>query len=308
MIIHRDFENLTIENPVLTIGTYDGVHKGHQTILQKVKDKAAQIKGESVVLSFWPHPRLITQPDAVLQLLNTFDEKIDLLNRFGIDHFIALPFTKELSQMEAVDFVQDLLIDKIGTKSLIVGYDHRFGKGRKGDEYLLKEYARKEYFDLEIIPAFEVDNINISSTKIREALNDGDIDKAAYYLGYNYFVTGQVVQGDMLGRKLGFPTANVDVDERLKLLPKPGVYACRIFVEDKSYGGMLNVGVRPTVTKNKELRFETHIFDFNYDIYGKKIKVEFISRIRDELKMPGIEALKNQLIEDKKKALSLLAV
>jgi len=317
----EEFKN--VENPVVTTGTFDGVHLGHRTILNRLKEIAARNKGETVLLTFFPHPRMVLYPDDNdLKLLNTQNEKIKLLENAGIDHFIIIPFTKEFSRLTAVEFVRDILVNKIGVKKLVIGYNHHFGRNREGTLEQLKEYAPAYGFEIEEIPAQEVDNVNISSTKIRDALLDGDIQTANLYLGYDYFLSGNVIKGRQVGQTLGFPTANIEVEETYKLIPADGVYAVKVELdreihkglphkEERLYRGMLNIGVRPTLHKEgdgeRKKSIEINIFDFDDDIYDQRLTVYFKARIRDEKKFDDLEALKKQLLIDKEKSIRLLA-
>jgi len=317
----EEFKN--VENPVVTTGTFDGVHLGHRTILNRLKEIAVKSKGGIVLLTFFPHPRMVLYPDDDdLKLLNTQDEKIKLLEKAGIDHLIIIPFTKEFSRLTAVEFVRDILVNKIGVKKLVIGYNHHFGRNREGTLEQLKEYAPAYGFEIEEIPAQEVDNVNISSTKIRDALLDGDIQTANSYLGYDYFLSGNVIKGSQVGQTLGFPTANIEVEEKYKLIPADGVYAVKAesdgeihkglpHKEERLYRGMLNIGVRPTLHPEgdgeSKKSIEINIFDFNDDIYDQRLTVYFKARIRDEKKFDDLEALKKQLLIDKEKSISLLA-
>jgi len=306
----EEFKN--VENPVITTGTFDGVHLGHRTILNRLKEIAARNKGESVLITFFPHPRMVLYPDDNdLKLLNTQDEKIKLLEKAGIDHLIIIPFTKEFSRLSAVEFVRDLLVNKIGVKKLVIGYNHHFGRNREGTLEQLKDYASTYGFEIEEIPAQDVDDVNISSTKIRNALLDGDIQTANSYLGYDYFLSGNIIKGNRIGQTLGFPTANIEVEEKYKLIPADGVYAVKAELDGKIHKGMLNIGVRPTLYKEgdgeSKKSIEINIFDFDDDIYDQRLTVYFKARIRDEKKFDNLEALKKKLIIDKEKSIRLLA-
>jgi riboflavin kinase / FMN adenylyltransferase len=291
---------------VVTSGTFDGVHLGHQKILSRVKELAKEKGGETVLLTFWPHPRMVLQPeDTSLQLLNTFEEKSQLLREQGIDHLIRIPFTKEFSQLSSEEFVQKILVEKIGTKKLVIGYDHRFGKNREGSFEYLSAHANTYGFEVEEISRQDVEDIGVSSTQIRKALQEGNVHHATELLGKPYFLTGRVVKGDRLGRLLGFPTANLDIEYNYKLIPADGAYAVRVKHEEQWLKGMLNVGVRPTVG-GKRRTIEAHIFDFDRDIYGETLQISFIRPIRPEIKFPDLEALKAQLLKDKEEALRLL--
>lgn len=315
MKIYRSIEEFkNVENPVVTTGTFDGVHLGHRTILNRLKEIAVRNKGETVLLTFFPHPRMVLYPDDNdLKLLNTQDEKIKLLEKTGIDHLIIIPFTKEFSRLTAVEFVRDVLVNKIGVKKLVIGYNHHFGRNREGTLEQLKEYAPTYGFEIEEIPAQDVDNVNISSTKVRDALLDGDVQTANSYLGYDYFLNGTVIKGSRVGQTLGFPTANIEVEEKYKLIPADGVYAVKTELDGEIHNGMLNIGVRPTLNPDgsghgeRKKSIEINIFDFDDDIYDQRLTVYFKARIRDEKKFDDLEALKKQLLIDKEKSISLLA-
>jgi len=297
----------SIKKPVLTIGTYDGVHLGHQKILDFLKQKAEQEKGESVVFTFYPHPRMVLFPDDHnLELLQTIDERIDKLSKLGIDHLIVFPFTKEFSRLSAVEFVRDILVNEINIHTLVIGYDHQFGRNREGSKHVLYELAPIYNFNIVEIPAFLKDEIKISSTKIRNALKKGEVQIANKYLGENYSIKGIVVHGDKIGADIGFPTANIQVKEDYKLIPENGVYAVKVFVNDCEFSAMLNIGIRPTISGNGEKRIEVHIFDFNKNIYDSKIKVEFVKRIRNEKTFTNLEELKKQLTIDESKCRTIL--
>ncbi len=310
MKVYHNLDDLqTINNPVLTTGTFDGVHLGHRKIIENLKDAAKNEDGETVIFTFYPHPRMVIFPDDNdLQLLNTQQEKIALLEEAGIDHLIIYPFSKDFSRLSALEFVRDILVDKIGMKKIVIGYDHQFGKNREGNLEHLQELSGIFDFTVQEIPAKDIDQINISSTKIRKALLDGDVDTANSFLGYNYTVTGEVVEGRKLGRTIDFPTANLKISYRHKLVPGIGVYVVKVLVDGNEYGGMMNIGLRPTVDGNATVPVpEVHLFDFSGDLYGKEVTVKFLSRIRDEIKFPGVDALKQQLHNDKTKALEMLA-
>jgi riboflavin kinase/FMN adenylyltransferase len=288
-----------LEFAVVTSGTFDGVHAGHQAGGRRVTELSKILKGESVLLTFWPHPKLVLN-DATdsLRLLNTIEEKENILAEFGIDHLIKIPFTKEFAQTSSEDFIRNILVNKIGTKKLVIGYNHRFGRNREGSFENLVRNAHIYGFEVEEIPKHEVDHIGISSTMIRQALSDGDIDTAYRFLARPYTITGFVTQGDKLGRTIGFPTANIYIQEDYKLIPRDGIYAVRVELENLRYPGMMNIGVRPTVNGTKR-RIEVHILDFDKQIYDMKIKVFFVRRIRDEKKFESLDALKSQLIKDR---------
>ncbi|HFS67975.1 MAG TPA: bifunctional riboflavin kinase/FAD synthetase [Flavobacteriia bacterium] len=284
---------------IVTLGTFDGVHIGHQKIIAQLNKNKQDAK--SVLLTFFPHPRMVLQDATDLKLLNTIDEKKQLLAKFGLDTLIIEPFTKEFSKLTALEFVRNVLINKLNTKKLVIGYDHRFGKNREGDFEHLSELSDLYEFDLEQIPAQDIKEVSVSSTKIRKALENGEIEKANSYLGYNYLLTGKVVHGRGLGKKWHYPTINLAISENYKLIPKSGVYIVKSTIKDKNYYGIMNIGNRPTVN-GKHQTIEVHLLDFNQDIYGEKIQVAVLKRIRDEKKFPSVEALIAQIKLDEKEA------
>lgn len=295
-----------IPNPVVTSGTFDGVHLGHQKILNRIRESARSIQGETVLITFWPHPRLVLYPkEHNLRLLSTFEEKTKLLRQFGIDHLITIPFTHEFSQMTSKEFIEKVLVEKIKTKKLVIGYDHRFGKNREGSFEYLQAHSSEYGFELEEISRQDVDEIGVSSTKIRKALEEGDVDTAIRYLGRPYELSGLVIKGQQIGRSIGFPTANIHVPNDYKLIPKDGVYAVEASVDGTLYKAMLNIGNRPTVDGSKKT-VETHLFDFQGDLYDKQITVYIRVYLREEHKFENLKALKHQLVLDQVKAKSLL--
>lgn len=307
MKIYHGLDDFTrLSSAVVTSGTFDGVHMGHQKILARLREIAEKSKGETVVITFWPHPRLVLHPeDESLKLLNTFEEKAALLKEQGIQHLIRIPFTKEFSQLTSEEFIQKILVDTIGTKKLVIGYDHRFGHNREGSFEQLKINGPRYGFEVEEIPRQDVDHVGVSSSKIRKALEDGDIDTATHLLGRPYSLTGRVVMGDKLGRLLGYPTANIEIDTKFKLVPADGIYAATAQHEHDLYKGMLYIGNRPTVNGSKR-NIEINLFDFNKDIYGESLSLNFYKLIRGDAKFHDLEELKTQLAIDKVNALSAL--
>ena len=296
-----------VKNAVVTSGTFDGVHLGHQKILKRIRDIADQCNGETVLITFWPHPRLVLFPhEHNLRLLSTFEEKAKLLREYGIDYLVTLPFTKEFSEMSSEDFIQKILIEKIQTKKLVIGYDHRFGKNREGSFEYLKENIKKYHFELEEIPREDIDHVGISSSKIRKALEIGNIETANEYLGRDYELNGIIIKGQQLGRSIGFPTANIYIPNDYKLVPCDGAYAVKVNVEGKVYDGMLNIGMRPTVNGTSRT-IEVNLFDFHGDLYDLRVCVYFKAYLRPEVKFLNLEALKAQLENDKKKAIEILS-
>lgn len=295
-----------VRNPVVTVGTFDGVHVGHSKIFESMKGLAKDCDGETLVITFHPHPRLVIHPDSKnLKFINNQERKYDLIEKNGIDHLVIIPFTKEFASTDASAFVKDTLVEKIGVCKLVVGYDHHFGKNREGSYDELLGLANKFGFKVKQIPAQDIDDIAVSSTKIRNALNAGDIKTANLLLGYEYSITGIVVSGNKIGRKIGFPTANIELQDEYKLITAMGVYACRVLWNGKPYLGMGNIGYRPTIN-NSDLTIEVHIFDFDIEIYDETITIFFVDRIRDEVKFKDLEALKEQLRLDEETVLGIL--
>lgn len=294
-------------NIAVTIGTFDGVHLGHKIVLENLIKSAQKIKGESVLLTFHPHPRLVLYPENNdLKMLNSQEEKIDRLDKVGIDHLIIHPFSREFSRLSSTEFVRDILVNQLNTKILITGYDHHFGRNREGSFEELEELADLYSFQLIRQDAFELKETKISSTKIRQATLEGNIEIANSYLGYHYQLKGEVVEGNQLGRKIGYPTANLFVNNQHKLIPVAGAYAVYAHVDGVKYKGMLNIGIKPTVQNALKKTIEVNIFDFEKDIYGEQVVVEFVARIRDEKKFNDISELQKQLEIDKNKSLNLL--
>lgn len=295
-----------IPNPVVTSGTFDGVHLGHQKILKRIREIARDIQGETVLITFWPHPRLVLYPEEHnLRLLSTFEEKTKLLRYFGIDHLITIPFTKEFSLLSSKEFIEKVLVEKIKTQKLVIGYDHRFGKNREGSFEYLQNHHSEFGFDLEEISRQDVDEIGVSSTKIRTALETGNINTATLCLGRPYELNGLVIKGQQIGRSIGFPTANIHIPNDYKLIPKDGVYAVEAVVNGSLFKAMLNIGNRPTVGGTKKT-VEAHLFDFMGDLYDKQITIYFKEFLREERKFDNLDELKNQLALDQKMAKSLL--
>lgn len=304
------YQQLTDFHPphfsVVTSGTFDGVHLGHQKILRRLQELASSKQGETVLLTYWPHPRLILQPqDKSLRLLSTLSEKVKLLEEMGIDHLIILPFTEELSQMSSAEFIQTILVEKIQTKTLVIGYDHKFGKNREGSFEYLQSHSHLFGFAIEEISRQDVDDLGVSSTKIRTALAQGDISTANKYLGRPYDLSGQVVTGQQIGRSLGFPTANIQIEDDYKLLPRDGAYAVHAEVNSIQYKAILNIGDRPTVDGEKKT-IEAHLIDFEGDLYGQDLRIYFQEFLREEKKFESLDALKNQLVVDRERAIFIL--
>ena len=306
MKIHRNLTDFYAQNPVLTVGTFDGVHLGHRKIISRLHDLATQIHGESVIFTFDPHPRKIVAPDETnLRLLTTLDEKIELFARAGIDHLIIYPFTPEFAQLTYEQFVEQILVGQIHTKSLVVGYDHKFGKGREGDFELLRNLADRLGFQIEKLDVLLMNESNVSSTKIREAIQVGDFDTANAYLGYPFALHGTVVEGQKLGRQIQFPTANIEASDPDKIIPGYGVYAVQAKVLNQTYRGMLNIGSRPTVNHNADHRsIEVYLLDFDADIYGEHLELIFFRKLREEQKFGSLDELKGQLAKDKSETIA----
>lgn len=300
MKIHRGIENIPrIPNAVVTTGTFDGVHPGHRAILSRLNKTAADMGGQSVLITFFPHPRTVINPDFTdLKLLNTQSEKEYLLAQTGLDHLIVIDFTLDFSQITAEEYIKDILVNKIGVKKLVIGYDHRFGKGRGGSFRELQEMAPEYGFAVEEIPALEIDGIAVSSTKIRQALLSGDVETAQDQLGYLYSLTGLVIHGDQLGRTLGFPTANLSPSDPLKLIPSDGIYAVYVDIKGVRHRGMLHIGPRRTLNDPSH-RIEVNILDFAGDLYGQEITLLFVAKLRNEMKFDSLADLTNQMENDK---------
>jgi len=306
VITVRNISKYIEEYPtVITIGTFDGVHIGHQKILNKIINHAKSTELKSSVLTFFPHPRMVLQKDADIKLLNTIDEKVTILERLGLDILIIHPFTKEFSRLTATAFVRDILVNTLNIKKVIIGYDHRFGRNRNANIQDLIAFGNALDFTVDEIPAQEIDDVSVSSTKIRKALEDGDIDTANSYLGYEYMLTGTIIKGKGIGRKLGFPTANLSIAEDYKLIPKNGAYIVKSTLNEQLVYGMMNIGFNPTVN-GTEKSIEINFFDFDSDLYEKKIQVDILARLRDEHKFESVDALKAQLAKDKKKSVQYI--
>ena len=302
-IYHNIEEFEKVQKAVVTTGTFDGVHVGHLKIINRLCELANKNGGETVLLTFFPHPRMVLFSDGDLKLINTKNEKIALLEKAGIDHLIIHPFSREFSRLSSVEFVRDILVNKIGTNCLVIGYNHHFGRNREGTFEHLKEFGPIYGFEVEEISAEDVHEVSVSSTKIRNALKKGDIKTAKSYLDYDFGLTGIVVKGNHLGHQIGFPTANIKVLDSYKLIPANGVYGVRVKYKEEVYKGMLNIGMRPTIG-GAEKTVEVHIIDFELDLYGEELSIYFDSWIRDEQKFEHIAALKRQLEKDKRAVLN----
>ncbi len=306
----------------ITIGTFDGVHIGHRKILERLINSAKKLDLQSTVLTFFPHPRMVLQKDADIKLLNTVEEKAGIMKQIGLDNLIVHPFTKKFSRLSATDFVRDILVNDLKTKKIIIGYDHRFGRNRAANINDLIAFGAILDFEVEEIPAQEIDDVSVSSTKIRNALAEGDVTTANRYLGYEYMLTGSVVKGKGLGRQLNFPTANLYIKEHYKLIPKNGVYVIKADLNEKTVFGMMNIGYNPTVEGNRNLSadpssqpsradrqesIEIHFLDFEGDLYGKRMQIQIMERIRDEYKFNSVDDLKEQLVKDRETSQAIIA-
>ncbi len=309
MQIHRGYENIELANPVVTLGIFDGVHLGHKVLLGRLVSCAEKEGGESVVITFHPHPRIVLDKDSsALTFLTTMDEKIVLLEKAQVDHLIIIEFNREFSRIAACDFVKQVLVEKIGTRHLIIGYNHHFGRRGEGDFNTVKRCTESLDFKVERVKGFHAGGDAVSSSSVREALLNGMLEKANEQLGYPYSVSGKVVDGRRIGRSIGFPTANISPGDPHKLIPKNGVYAVEVQLGDNIYKGMLSIGSNPTVNNDSEFRsIEVHIINFNGDIYGKAISVVFRKRLRDELKFDSIKKLADQMELDKQSTIRLLS-
>ena len=287
----------TDEKTFVTIGTFDGVHFGHQKILEKLVSEAKAAGKKAVLLTFFPHPRMVLQKNTTIELLNTIDERAQLLEKTGLDYLIIHPFDKAFSKTTALEFVKEILVNTFNISKLIIGYDHHFGKNREGNIKQLTEYSHLYNFIVEEIPAQDIDDVSVSSTKVRRALANGNLKTANNYLGYNFMLNGFVVNGKKIGGTIGYPTANIDIKEAYKLIPKVGVYVVKSVIENKIVYGMMNIGNRPTVN-GKHQTIEVHFFDFERDLYGKNLKIELIYFLRDEHKFDSLDSLILQLKKD----------
>jgi riboflavin kinase/FMN adenylyltransferase len=285
-------------NAVITIGTFDGVHKGHQKLIERIKKLAKDVNGESIIITFHPHPRIVINPeDKSLRLLNTIEEKIALLEKYGVDNLIIVPFSRDFSEQDAGGYISDFLVKNFAPRHIVIGYDHKFGKNRSGDFALLQKMSTEHNYELEEISKEMLADIDISSTKIRAALTGGDVQLASELLGHSYTLTGTVVRGLQNGRKLGYPTANIQVNDEYKLIPRTGIYAVRVHAENETHAGMLSIGYNPTFN-GKEQTVEVNILDFDRDIYGNTLTLEFVAFLRNEKKFDSLEELIAAIAQD----------
>jgi riboflavin kinase / FMN adenylyltransferase len=306
--IFRDIPEEPISNPVATIGIFDGVHLAHKAIIEKLNNTAREVSGESVIVTLWPHPRIILNGEREpLKLLNTLEEKIQLLKSAKVNNLIILPFSKAFASTSFNDFVRETLFKKLNIRHLVVGYNHQFGKNREGNFARLKELSELLGFEIEQLDPVVLSGERVSSSTIRKLLMTGKIEKANEFLGYEFFLNGRVIEGKKIGATIGFPTANIEISDRDKIVPANGVYAVIIKAEEKLYMGMMNIGYRPTIEdQHVNTTIEAHLIDFSGDLYNKEIQVTFISRIRDEQKFNSLDALRNQIVIDKEKTIGIL--
>lgn len=308
MKIYNNFSDFVkVPNTIVTIGTFDGVHLGHQAILKDMVKTAKEIGGETVVITFYPHPRYVLNINAAnLRFITTQEEKLKLLEKSGVDNVVVVNFTKEFSRVSSEDFIRDYIIKHINPVKLVIGYDHHFGNNRMGDFSLLSEMQNKYNFKLQRIEAHDVENIAVSSTKIRHSLQQGDVERANALLGYQFSYIGKVVSGNKIGRELGYRTANIDLEKEFRLIETSGVYATYVDYEGKEYKSMTYIGKKPTINNDEVENIEVHLFDFDGDLYDKEIKVRFVKRIRGEQKFESLDALKKQIQIDEKNIKEIL--
>ncbi|MFD2873426.1 bifunctional riboflavin kinase/FAD synthetase [Mucilaginibacter ximonensis] len=306
-IYHHIDDFKPVKKAVVTIGTFDGVHLGHRKIITRIKELAGMCGGESVILTFFPHPRMILHPeDDSIKLINTISEKAELLGQLGVDHLIITPFSRDFSNQTAEDYIRDVLVNKIGTKKIVIGYDHRFGKDRRGGLDDLLHLSPVYGFEVIEIPEQDINDVAVSSTRIREALLTADIDLANTFLGYPFFITGKVIRGDQIGRQIGYPTANIHIEEKYKLIPADGIFAVKVNHDGQDYTGMAYIGSRPTIngmTRN----IEVNLFNFDKEIYNETVRMSFYHYVRGDIKFNGLDELKAQIARDKEEVLRLMA-
>lgn len=307
MRVFRQLEHLpTFKLPVVTIGSYDGVHAGHQQLIARINEIARELGGESIVITFHPHPRFVVNPTKAPKLLTTIDEKIELFKKYGIDNLAITPFNKDFASQSPQSYIEDFLVKKFQPRYIVIGYDHKFGKNRAGDIDFLKKYENKYGYKVLEISKHEVDDITVSSTKVRTALNKGDVKKAKQLLNHPFTLQGKVIHGQRIGSTIGFPTANIAVSSSYKLIPPEGIYAVEIIHQTSRYAGMLYIGRRPTLEGIDNQTIEVNIFDFDKNIYGDDMTIEFVERIRDDIKFNNLDELKIQLAKDKAATLNIL--
>jgi riboflavin kinase / FMN adenylyltransferase len=305
----NNLEGFNVPNPVVTIGIFDGLHRGHRFLIGELKEMAKKVGGETVIVTLWPHPRMVLQKDPdSLRYLSSIEEKKVLMEKAGVDHLVIIPFTEEFAALDSCSFVKDYLVDRIHISQLVVGYNHKFGKNREGDYESLKGCAGLYNFGIERMESKSVNGVKLSSSLIRELLSSGNLDLANEYLGYDYLLHGEVVGGNRIGRKIGFPTANIQPDDPHKLIPRDGVYAVHCEMKGVMYPGMMNIGFRPTIEAGMNIKtLEVNLFDFQDDIYNEEVFIHFRKRIRDEKKFSGIDQLREQLTIDREIAREMLS-
>lgn len=307
-IYHHIDEFKPVKNAVVTIGTFDGVHVGHRKIISQIIELAKASGGETVILTFFPHPRMILHPeDESIKLITTINEKAELLEQLGVDHLIITPFSRDFSNQSAEDYIRDILVNKMGTSKIVIGYDHRFGKDRQGGLPDLLKFSSVYNFEVIEIPEQDINDVAVSSTRIRQALAEGNFELANACLGYRFFITGKVMRGDRIGTQLGFPTANIAIEERYKLIPGDGIFAVKVLVKEQWFTGMAYIGTRPTVN-GQTRNIEVNIFEFEQDIYGEQIRMEFHHFVRGDKKLNGLDELKAQIVADKEEILQLMGL
>ncbi|MES2429151.1 MAG: bifunctional riboflavin kinase/FAD synthetase [Bacteroidota bacterium] len=306
-IYHHIDEFKPVKNAVVTIGTFDGVHLGHRKIISRIKELAEATGCETVILTFFPHPRMILHPeDENIKLITTINEKAALLEQIGVDHLIITPFSRDFSNQSAEDYIRDVLVNKIGTKTIVIGYDHRFGKDRRGGLSDLLDLSDVYGYEVVEIPEQDINDVAVSSTRIREALLAADIALANQFLGYPFFITGKVIRGDQIGRQIGYPTANIQVEEKYKLIPADGIFAVKVQHDGNEYKGMAYIGSRPTIN-GMNRNIEVNLFDFDKEIYNETIRMEFLYFVRGDVKFNGLDELKVQIAKDKEDVLQMLS-
>lgn len=303
-IYHNINDFKPVNNAVVTIGTFDGVHVGHRKIIAQIKELAQASGGETVILTFFPHPRMILNPeDESIKLISTINEKAELLEQLGVDHLIITPFSRDFSNQTPGDYIRDVLVNKIGTRKIVIGYDHHFGKDRKGGLSDLLKLSTVFGYEVIEIPEQDINDVAVSSTRIREALKEGNFELANACLGYPFFLTGKVMRGDRIGTQIGFPTANIAIEEKYKLIPGDGIFAVKVLVNGQTHTGMAYIGTRPTVNGSTR-NIEVNLFDFDEDIYGQTIRMAFHHFVRGDMKLNGLDELKARIAQDKEEILA----
>lgn len=298
MKVYHSIVDFSAKNPVVTIGMFDGVHAGHRAILQQLEKSKKQCDGESVLLTFWPHPRVFFGKTDGFSTLTTIEEKLRLLEQTGLDACVVLPFSKEFASLSPEEYIQKILVDGLKARKIVIGYDHKYGKNGLGTFDLMKQFGRVYNFEVEEINAFSFNSDAVSSTKIRHFLGEGNIEMANQYLSYNYFIQGSIIHGSQIGRTIGFPTANIHIENEYKMIPANGVYAGYSIVDDKKYKAVINIGHNPTISENNKTSIEVHLIDFQQDLYNETLQVSFMYRLRDEQKFESLDALKNAIQRD----------